>query len=84
MGYDDLPVAQWIGPALTTVRQPLVEMAGQATRLVLSLARGEHPPNTRIDLATTLIVRQSTAPIGTGHGVRSPDRIEAGGRPQAG
>jgi len=38
-------------------------MADQATRLVLSLARGEHPPSTRIDLATSLVVRGSTAPI---------------------
>jgi len=27
VGYDDLPVAEWIGPALTTIRQPLIEMA---------------------------------------------------------
>jgi len=63
VGYDDLPVARWIGPALTTIRQPLIEMAEQATRLVLSLARGERPPSTRIDLATSLVVRQSTAPL---------------------
>jgi DNA-binding LacI/PurR family transcriptional regulator len=63
VGYDDLPVAEWIGPALTTIRQPLIEMADQATRLVLSLARGERPPSTHIDLATSLVVRQSTAPL---------------------
>jgi LacI family xylobiose transport system transcriptional regulator len=63
VGYDDLPVARWVGPMLTTIRQPLIDMADQATRLVLSLARGEHPPSTRIDLATSLIVRGSTAPI---------------------
>jgi LacI family transcriptional regulator, xylobiose transport system transcriptional regulator len=63
VGYDDLPVAEWIGPALTTIRQPLIEMADQATRLVLSLARGERPSSTRIDLATSLVVRQSTAPV---------------------
>ena len=63
VGYDDLPVAEWIGPALTTIRQPLMEMADQATRLVLRLARGERPPSTHIDLATSLVVRQSTAPL---------------------
>ena len=62
VGYDDLPVARWIGPPLTTIRQPLIDMADQATRLVLNLARGQHPPSTRIDLATSLVLRASTAP----------------------
>ncbi|MCC2308646.1 LacI family DNA-binding transcriptional regulator [Cellulomonas chengniuliangii] len=64
VGYDDLPLTEWIGPPLTTIRQPLREMAGTATRMVLSLARGESPSNQRIDLATELIVRESTAPPG--------------------
>jgi LacI family transcriptional regulator len=62
VGYDDLPVAAWIGPPLTTVRQPLREMAATAARMVLALARGEEPANRRIDLATELVVRESTAP----------------------
>jgi len=62
VGYDDLPVAAWIGPPLTTVRQPLQEMAATAARMVLDLARGEAPTNLRIDLATELVVRESTAP----------------------
>jgi LacI family xylobiose transport system transcriptional regulator len=62
VGYDDLPAAAWAGPPLTTIRQPLVEMAEAAARLVVSLSRGERPATLRIDLATTLVVRQSTAP----------------------
>ncbi len=62
VGYDDLPVAAWLGPPLTTVRQPLQEMAATAARMVLDLARGEAPSNLRIDLATELVVRESTAP----------------------
>ncbi|MBB6119834.1 LacI family xylobiose transport system transcriptional regulator [Nocardiopsis algeriensis] len=62
VGYDDLPVARWVGPPLTTVRQPLTEMAEEATRMALTLARGESPPNPRLDLATDLVVRGSTAP----------------------
>ncbi|WP_083932000.1 LacI family DNA-binding transcriptional regulator [Nocardiopsis salina] len=61
VGFDDLPTARWVGPPLTTVRQPLVEMAEEATRLALSLSRGERPANLRLDLATDLVVRQSTA-----------------------
>jgi DNA-binding LacI/PurR family transcriptional regulator len=62
VGFDDLPVASWVGPPLTTVRQPLVQMAVAAARLVLRLANGEHPSQTRVELATELIVRESTAP----------------------
>jgi DNA-binding LacI/PurR family transcriptional regulator len=62
VGFDDLPVATWVGPQLTTVRQPLVQMAMAAARLVLRLANGEQPSQTRVELATQLIVRESTAP----------------------
>jgi DNA-binding LacI/PurR family transcriptional regulator len=62
VGFDDLPVAPWVGPPLTTVRQPLAQMAMAAARLVLRLARGEQPTQTRIELSTELIVRESTAP----------------------
>jgi len=60
VGYDDLQIAKWVGPPLTTVRQPLAEMADQATRLVLRLRDGEPPGTLRVDLATSLVVRGST------------------------
>jgi LacI family xylobiose transport system transcriptional regulator len=62
VGFDDLPLARWVGPPLTTVRQPLVEMAETATQLALDLGRGRRPAATRVDLATSLVVRNSTAP----------------------
>ncbi len=62
VGFDDLPVAGWVSPPLTTVRQPLAQMAVSAARLVLGLARGDQPAQTRIELATELVVRDSTAP----------------------
>ncbi|MCX2750072.1 LacI family DNA-binding transcriptional regulator [Arthrobacter sp. MI7-26] len=61
VGYDDLQIAQWAGPPLTTVKQPLSEMAAQATRLVLRLRNGREVESLRIDLATSLVVRNSTA-----------------------
>ena len=64
VGFDDLPLTRWIGPPLTTVRQPLIEMAETAARLVLDLGRGRQPATTRVDLATSLVVRSSTAPPG--------------------
>src|SRR6478609_2966145 len=62
VGFDDLPVARWVGPPLTTVRQPLVEMAVAAAELVLEMANGDAPSQARLELATELVVRESTAP----------------------
>ncbi|WP_042369392.1 LacI family DNA-binding transcriptional regulator [Streptacidiphilus neutrinimicus] len=62
VGFDDLPVARWVGPPLTTVRQPLTEMAEVAARMVIDLSRGHQPATLRVDLATTLVERSSTAP----------------------
>jgi DNA-binding LacI/PurR family transcriptional regulator len=62
VGFDDLPVAQWVGPPLTTIRQPLFEMATVGAEMVLAIARGEEPAQTRIELATELVIRESTAP----------------------
>jgi LacI family transcriptional regulator len=65
IGYDNLPLSAWTDPPLTTVNQPLRDMAGTATRMLLDLARGIEPALTRIDLVTQLVVRESTAPPGT-------------------
>jgi DNA-binding LacI/PurR family transcriptional regulator len=62
IGFDDLSFSAWCGPPLTTVRQPLADMGATAARLLVSLANGEQPPHTRIELATRLVVRESTAP----------------------
>ncbi|MBM9509699.1 LacI family DNA-binding transcriptional regulator [Actinacidiphila acididurans] len=61
VGFDDLPVARWISPPLTTVRQPLTEMAEAAARLVVDLSRGRQPSTLRVDLATRLVERASSA-----------------------
>jgi len=62
VGFDDLPVVAWMDPPLTTVHQPLTEMAVAATELALSLGRGEKAPQVGVEIATTLRVRGSTAP----------------------
>lgn len=60
VGYDDVPVARWSSPALTTVHQPLRQMAEEAAQMLLRL-RTEEPSATRLELATSLVVRNSTA-----------------------
>ncbi|WP_323182944.1 substrate-binding domain-containing protein [Streptomyces sp. NBC_00078] len=62
VGYDDVPVVAWADPPLTTVHQPLAEMAAAATELALKLGRGEQVPQLGLEIATRLVVRESTAP----------------------
>jgi DNA-binding LacI/PurR family transcriptional regulator len=64
VGFDDLPLATVVDPALTTIHQPLDDMAAAATELALALARGERGPRAGLELATRLVVRHSTAPHG--------------------
>ncbi|WP_419998710.1 LacI family DNA-binding transcriptional regulator [Streptomyces boninensis] len=61
-GFDDVSVAAWAAPALTTVRQPLEAMAAAAFRMVRLVATGSAAPPEQVELATTLVVRESTAP----------------------
>lgn len=61
VGYDDVPLASWVSPPLTTVHQPLRKMGETAAHLVLAAASGRHVGVPRMDLATELVVRGSTA-----------------------
>ncbi|AEY92973.1 putative LacI-family transcriptional regulator [Streptomyces hygroscopicus subsp. jinggangensis 5008] len=61
VGYDDVPPARWSSPPLTTVQQPLQRMAEEAARMLLR-PKDTKKAALRIELATHLVVRQSTAP----------------------
>jgi LacI family transcriptional regulator len=71
IGFDDVPVATWASPALTTIRQPLAAMSAAAFRMLRgtppvpsgqarSADAAQEPQH--IELATSLVVRDSTAP----------------------
>jgi LacI family transcriptional regulator len=62
VGFDDLPVARWVSPPLTTVRQPLAEMGRAAAQMLGELVEGMALRSGRVELSTELIVRESTAP----------------------
>ena len=62
VGFDDIASAEYCPPPLTTVRQPFAEMGEAAASMLLTLAAGHSLPQTRMELATTLVVRASTAP----------------------
>ena len=62
VGFDDLEEAALVTPALTTIRQPLAEMGRIAVSLLLRLLDNQPLEALHVELATRLIVRESTAP----------------------
>jgi len=62
VGFDDTPQATWTTPQLTSVHQPLIGMGRMAVETVLAMAAGIQPASRHVELATTLTVRDSTAP----------------------
>lgn len=62
VGFDDLSFTRWSGPPMTTVHQPLEQMGATAARMVIDLAAGRPLEQHRVELATRLTVRESTAP----------------------
>ncbi|NWJ74248.1 substrate-binding domain-containing protein [Pseudonocardia sp. ICBG1122] len=65
VGFDDITVCEYLSPPLTTVRQPLARMAGESVRLALDEPRADATgAAARLELATELVVRASTAAPG--------------------
>lgn len=62
VGFDGTSFAEATMPQLTTVEQPLREIGRAAARTLLRQIDGEQPDSPRIELATRLLVRESTAP----------------------
>jgi LacI family transcriptional regulator, galactose operon repressor len=62
VGFDDLEEAEIVSPPLTTVRQPLAEMGRIAVSLLTRLLEGQSLEALHVELATRLVVRESTAP----------------------
>jgi DNA-binding LacI/PurR family transcriptional regulator len=71
VGFDDVPMAQWMSPPLTTLRAPLAEMAALATRALLD--PGAFAFEHRLEFATKLVVRSSTQPPRDAGGTISAD-----------
>jgi len=68
-GFDDVQIAAWATPPLTTIRQPLAAMAATAFWMLTTGAPRESGPEPEVqprhlELETTLVVRNSTAPPG--------------------
>jgi LacI family transcriptional regulator len=65
VAFHDAPIAEYLEPALATVRMPMAEMAKVAVGLVLKLAAGEPVAETIVGKpAPVLVRRESTARLG--------------------
>lgn len=62
IGLDDIEVAAFQIPPLTTIRQSFVELATLAVQLLLEILDEGEPAQTQIMIEPALVVRQSTAP----------------------
>ena len=58
-GFDDIPMARYVEPKLTTVAQPCYQMGEMATELLIKLIEGKPVKNAVITLKPELIVRDS-------------------------
>ena len=60
-GFDDSLVATVVWPQLTTVRQPIKEMAATAVKILIEKCRAESDENPTVELLPTeIIMREST------------------------
>lgn len=63
VGFDDLEMSSWAPPPLTTVAQPLAQMATRATRMLLNFRDGTADMcGSHVELSTPLVGRASTSP----------------------
>ncbi|MDP8163289.1 substrate-binding domain-containing protein [Pasteurella skyensis] len=60
IGFDDVPIAKYLVPKLTTIRYPIDLMASYATKLALNLANKEIERPTYVKFKPTLVKRFST------------------------
>ena len=77
VGFDDIPEASAMFPAITTVAQPIAEMGGRGVRLLVDRITRRDAPYQRVVLPTRLVERESCLPPSNALG-RS-DRPRTGG-----
>jgi len=61
VGFDDIQMARYVDPPLTTVRQPMAEIGRKTVELLLDILRGRQSGPVSATLPHRLIIRQSVA-----------------------
>jgi LacI family transcriptional regulator len=59
VGFDDVPLARYLDPPLSTVRLPASELATRASQMLIRIIQGDPPPQKQVLLESQLVVRQS-------------------------
>ncbi|MFC1720305.1 LacI family DNA-binding transcriptional regulator [Pseudomonadota bacterium] len=63
IGFDDIPISQYVTPPLTTISQPTEEIGAICTTILLDLIEDKQPEKLRHILPHRLVLRESTRRI---------------------
>lgn len=81
VGYDDLPIAEYLDPPLTTIRQPIWEIGVRAVDELIRQIDEQREAGGDVYLKTELIQRQSVKPIVSENLVNDPSyTVQENGR----
>jgi len=62
VGFDDVPLARYMAPPLTTIQIPIYSMAQLAFSMIMQLINRQPPEEKHIFLDTQLVIRNSSTP----------------------
>jgi LacI family transcriptional regulator len=61
-GFDDIPLAAYTTPPLTTLHQPIYEIGRRTCAMLIALINGRSPENHHVLLTPNLVIRESSGP----------------------
>jgi DNA-binding LacI/PurR family transcriptional regulator len=59
IGFDDVPLSEFMQPRLSTVHLPIIELATAAGNVLIQLINGQQPTPKQTILETHLVIRES-------------------------
>jgi LacI family repressor for deo operon, udp, cdd, tsx, nupC, and nupG len=63
VGFDDINIASYVSPALTTIHQPRYEIGQRSVHMLIKLIRSEPLDQSQVVLEDTLVVRESSSEL---------------------